>query len=453
MSLRALFLAACLIAGCKEPAPSPAAVPPKAPRAKAASKSTSQVSTKARKGSVGHLAPAAQSLNEDEPARYRTTSSAIYWANLDAQVKALQAAVKRRPDDGGLRRQLGLAMHQQGFLRGQLDRMGEALDVLDMAVELDGGSFDNRVARAKARQSLHDFAGALTDVEFVLGKQPGHRGARALRTSVLWALGRYAEALPELRVAAFSTDATTQATVAHLLFETGKVEQARRAYAATASGFRGVNPSTVAWLEVQRGVTFLAAGRWAEARRLFEAATERLDGFTLAEEHLAEVLALSGEAVRAEALYRRVVKRSGDPSLRAALADVLEARGDTAGAAAQRQRVRKDLEGLLKERPAAAWGDAAGFFLSRGDSRRALDLAQRNATLRQDARSLSLLARAQSATGDKEAAVATLQRALATPVRLADLFATAHAVFAAAGRPVDAANWLAEAKALNPRTE
>ena len=156
-------------------------------------------STKVRKAPVGHRAPAAQPLNEDEPAGYRTTSSAIYWGNLDAQVKALEAAVKRRPADGGLRRQLGLAMHQQGFLRGRLARLGEALEVLDMAVELDGGSFDNRLARAKARQSLHDFAGALADLEFVLGKQPAHRGARALRTSVLWSLGRYAEALPELR--------------------------------------------------------------------------------------------------------------------------------------------------------------------------------------------------------------------------------------------------------------
>jgi len=421
--------------------------------AKEAPKPTSKTSTKVRKAPVGHRAPAAQPLNEDEPAGYRTTSSAIYWGNLDAQVKALEAAVKRRPADGGLRRQLGLAMHQQGFLRGRLARLGEALEVLDMAVELDGGSFDNRLARAKARQSLHDFAGALADLEFVLGKQPAHRGARALRTSVLWSLGRYAEALPELRVAAFSTDATTQATLAHLLFETGKVEQARRAYAATASGFRGVNPSTVAWLEVQRGVTFLAAGRWVEARRLFAAATERLDDFTLAEEHLAEVLALSGEMVQAEALYRKVVERSGDPSLRAALADVLAARGDAAGAAAQRQRVRKDLEVLLKERPAAVWADAAQFFLRRGDSPRALELARRNADLRQDARSLSLLAQAQSAAGDKDGALVTLQRALATPVRKAEVFAAAHAVFAAAGRPADAAKWLAEAKALNPRTE
>ncbi len=452
MSLRALAVAACLLlAGCKETAPAPP--PSGGTEPTEAAKSAPEARPKVRKAPVGHRVPVAQPLNEDEPARYRTTSSAIYWGNLDAQVKALEAAVKRRPADGGLRRQLGMAMHQQGFLRGRLGRLGEALDVLDMAVELDGGSFDNRVARAKARQSLHDFAGALADVEFVLGKQPAHRGARALRTSVLWALGRYAEALPELRVAAFSPDATTQATVAHLLSQTGKVEQARKAYAATASGFRGVNPSTVAWLEVQRGVTFLTAGRWAEARRLFEAATERLDDFTLAEEHLAEVLARSGESAQAEALYRRVVERSGDPSLRAALADVLEARGDTAGAAAQRQRVRKDLEGLLKGRPAAVWADAARFFLQRGDSRRALELARRNADLRQDARSLTLLAQAQSAAGDKDGALVTLQRALATPVRTAELFTAAHAVYAAAGRPVDAAKWLAEAKALNPRTE
>ena len=406
-----------------------------------------------QKRPVRHEAPAPVALREDEPATYRTTSAHIYWKNLRGQIKELKRLVGSQPKNVLRHRQLGFAQHQMAFLTGRLEGHTAALASLDVAIELGGGSFDNRLARAKTRQALHDFSGALDDLKFVLDKKPKHGKAVELKNSILWSLGRYDEAMPKLRAAAFSPRTTAHAAVAHLLLETGEIEKARKAYAAAVGGFKGVNPASVAWLEVQRGVTYLDAGQWVEAKRLFNAADDRLNEFTLAEEHLAETHALLGDKETAAALYGRVIDRSGDPVFRQALAVVLESQGKQAEADAERAKALQGFEERLKSHPAAVWQEAAEFFFATGDDNRALDLATKNIGLRQDAASLALLARVQAKAGKKAESIATIRKALATPIRTAGLFSAAHEVFTVAGNADEAGDWLAKARALNPKVQ
>ena len=171
----------------------------------------------------------------------------------------------------------------------------------------------------------------------------------------------------------------------------------------------------------------------------------------MAEEHLAEVLALQGKHAEAERLYGRVVKRSGDPTFRVALAGVLKAAGKAGEAKAELGRAREAFTARLKAFPAATWQEAAAFHLQLGELPRALELAEKNVQLRQDAMSLALLARVQAKAGEATKAGENISKALAGPIRSVGLFEAAHEVFTTAGKADEAAKWLAAAKALNPK--
>lgn len=452
MTAHSWILAVCLLAGCPADPPPPVAATATPAVAKASGGEAAAVKPLAQqKNPSRHLAPGVVMLAEDEPATFRTTSSKIFWLNLRGEIKELERLLIKTPKNVTMWRKLGSAQHRLGFLTGRIEPFADSLKSLDTAVELDGGSFDNRLVRARSRQSLHDFDGALEDVRFVLDKRADHRGAKELQDAIHWALGKYDDGKVRLQTAAFSAKTTAQAAAGQHLFVTGQVEAARKAYAAAMGGFKGVNPATVAWLEVQRGVTYLDSGAYPQAERLFLAATKRLGEFTMAEEHLAEVYALQGKHAEAVKLFGAVVERSGDPVFMAALADSLDAAGQAPQAKAERDRARAAFDARLKTFPQAVWQEAAEFHLAQGELPRALELATKNIGLRKDAASLALLARVQARSGAKDAALKSLSEALESPIRTAALFEAAHEVFAAVGKAEDAAKWLAEAKALNPK--
>jgi len=100
-------------------------------------------------------------------------------------------------------------------------------------------------------------------------------------------------------------------------------------------------------------------------------------------------------------LLRPLASFAEDPDYAAALADILSEAGRTQEAQTWQQDAATRYESLLARHPDGFADHMAAFLLDQGgDTRRALELAQRNFALRDTPRSRRLLDRAERASGD-----------------------------------------------------
>lgn len=385
----------------------------------------------------------------DQPVKYATTSGSIHWRNFDHRQAAYEKRLKERSDDPESLRLLAQHLTGRALVTGVLDELARARELLDRAVAAAPRDVAALTARARVLQGLHLFPAALADLDAAERVGPGDPDLRSARSRILWATGRYDEAKALMSLPGRAAGPFERVAAADVLYDLGRVGEARRAYRAALDGYTDVNPVFVAWVEVLQGETFLAAGDLPAALRLFEDAVRRLPGYTLAETHLAQALARSGDLARAEALYRGVAERTGDPLSAARLAGALRKAGKAAEAAAADARADVLLEARLARFPEATWKEAAELLLDlRGDAAKALPFAERNAGLRHDAASLVLLARAQGALGRTDDALVSVRKALATPVRREFFQEAAFEIFAKAGLKEEAAAAFERAREL-----
>jgi hypothetical protein len=194
----------------------------------------------------------------------------------------------------------------------------------------------------------------------------------------------------------------------------GDLKGAEQHYLAAQTQYRDSNPVPLAWLHTQMGIGYLRFGKIEDARRFFSAAVERLPGYYLAEEHLAECEALLGDLPSARARYQRVIEQTGNPEFIAALSSVERQAGNAEVADALTQQAKAGYEELLNRLPAAYAQHAAEFFIETGDAPRAYRLAQENSRLRSDVGSLILLATTAHAAKQPDAACEARASAMAT---------------------------------------
>ena len=343
-----------------------------------------------------------------------TTDPSIAVANF----LGLYDAVKKTPGEAAQRVSL-LSTHAQYF--GALDDYDAALATAERVAKAHPNVPEALTQRAGARGSLHQFAGALADLERAQALGFDRDSIDSARAGVLTALGRYDEALP-LRERIKNKRATTAtlAALAQLKGEMGDVAAAEAGFIAAQDAFEDVSPFTLAWLYFQAGLVEERAGRPSAARELYEAAHERLPQYAPAAGHLASAVALAGDDKRAQALLEPLVEASDDPEYRAQLGALLQKRG---GNDAVRGRLLVAEAGKrydeLVRRHADAFADhAARFWLGAGDDAgKALALARRNLSARptRDAYELALRA----ALAAKEPAVACRLADEATRIKYA----------------------------------
>lgn len=370
-----------------------------------------------------------------------TTAAAIWLANLDAQIGALEGRAAG-PD----LLVLSAAHHLRGRYRGDLDEIQHGIDLLACA-PTDASCFQ---ARADQEQSLHRFGAAEADLRHashLAGREAGATRTAALQADLDWNAGRYAEAIPAIRAARAAHPATgTWIREAQLEHELGNEHAADVAYEKAEDAVTDTGPLVVAHLDVQRGMQKVDTGRLDEAVVFFRAAVERMPDWVTANEHLAEVLAMDGKDDEALRIYERVVRLSDDPEFAHALAALYAKRGRAEEAKALTEKARARYEVLLAKYPEAMYWHASEFFLAVGDAPRAVDLLTKNVALRPNSTSLVALARAKLAA--HQDARPEIDRALAMPPVSARLFWTASKVHA--GKP-EAVGFARRAKEMNPR--
>ena len=225
------------------------------------------------------------------------------------------------------------------------------------------------------------------------------------------------------------------------------IEAAEKRYHAGA-------PIMLAWLKLQRGLVALDRGRFDEALAMYRLAADALDGWWLIDEHIAEVLLLTGKTQEAKKLYENIIERTGNPEFMDALAAIERADGKVDNAQTLTRKARAIYEQRLAAFPEAAAGHALDHFLQDpADAERALALAQKNFDARPYGESSIALAKAWMLAGKPERAVALIEAQLANGWDTAQAYWVLAEALQKSGKPQRADQAKAEALRRNPHSE
>ena len=256
--------------------------------------------------------------------------------------------------------------------------------------------------RATIKQSLHDFPGALRDLDKLITRDSGNVQAVLTRATILSVTGRYDEARRDCASLAPRVDALVATTcMAGVTGATGDADTAARLLddaLATAGGAADVR----VWSETLAGEIAGRRGDAASAEKHFvralasDATDAYLKGayadFLLEQRRFATVLALLANETRNDALL-----------LRLALAE--KQLPDHAQAFARhRDELAARFEAARRRRDSLHLREEARFVLEiEGDARRALALARANWNMQREPADLRILAAAAEAANDTSA--------------------------------------------------
>lgn len=384
----------------------------------------------------------------------RTLAEAL--ARADTGVAAARARVAARPGDWAFYEGLSRSYSTRARLTGSFDDYAAAQAALDRAFTLAPAGAGPHLTQAALHFTLHrlDAAERALDAIDRYAVPPDHlerTEALALRGDIAFYRGdlKAAEAFYR-RADALEPGAGTAFRWAVYFTKTGRPETAEGFFDAAVAASRSPTPQFRANVELQKGVLYLERGQWDRALAFFRRADALFPGYYVIEEHIAETLALKGQAAEAEALYAGIIRRTGNPEFMDALAALVEARGDGAAAAAWRSRAAAEWERRLALLPEAAYGHALDHYLAAGDPARALNIARRNHAARPYGDAKVQLAEALLQAGRADAARRTIEPVLRSDWDTAQLHGVAARVYAAAGDSRRSAQERARALAINP---
>jgi tetratricopeptide (TPR) repeat protein len=387
-------------------------------------------------------------------AELATTSAAIYLGNLDGQVEAMEKILKRDPKSTAKLGMLSGAHYVRGKHHGDLDEIQQAIDITSSAIKLEPANPRAYVARADQEQSLHRFPEARADIEKAKSLGATADEVAGVVQELDWNDGKYDSAIASIRAASTKPSLYTLAREAQLHHDLDEQDAADREFEQAEDLLRDTSPIPLAWLNVQRGLHKMKTGKFDDAVLFYREAVARIPSFVMANEHLAEALHLVGKDDEAIAIYEDITKRSPDPEFMGALATLYREKGKTKEADVLKSKATARYAELLAKYPQAMYWHASEFFMSEGaDPKKALELLTKNLELRPNSISYVALARAQLANGDAKGAQASIEKALAMPVKSAELYWTAARVSTGANDAAKASDFAAKAKAFNPAIE
>lgn len=263
--------------------------------------------------------------------------------------------------------------------------------------------------------------------------------------------GDYAKARAHFeRSHAIHPSVSSRIHLAAYAWKTGDHLESERLFAEAAAHDRRPEPENLAWFHLQRGLLDLDRGRYEEALAHYREGLAVLPQYWLLEEHVAEALALLGQSGEALELYLRVVGRTNNPEFMDAIATLYTECGMPEAASPWIERARQGHDHRLAILPEAAYGHSLEHLLTFGSPAEAVAMAERNRALRPNPEAHIQLAQAYLKAQRPDDAKTAIDRALGTPHRSADLFATAARVYEATSERDTAATFGNLARVIHP---
>jgi predicted Zn-dependent protease len=374
------------------------------------------------------------------PAKPKTAPVVDYARLLQASEQAIAGArreLQRAPDDVAVHEEVALALAGKALLTGSYRDYAAADQALNEAFAAGDALHAPLLSRLYLDLLLHRMPRAEADRAALLKRYrvKDTAGFASESAELDFQAGRYAEALAGFhRSLNIEEGPRALARLGLWHARMGEPFEAAALFDRAEKNDHSETPYFHAWLELQHGQLLLDRGRWEQADEYFHHAGMLLPSWWLARSRQAEVLALQGERAQALALYEPLANETGDPEFMDAVARLRREGPDPASADAWIQRAAAAHAERMQLLPEAAWAHAAEHELWFGTPDAALQLAQRNATLRPNGESRLLLARALYKSGHAAEARAEVQAVAASGWNTAELHALAAQLAAALGQ-------------------
>lgn len=313
-------------------------------------------------------------------------------------------------------------------------------------------------AQCLARAGLHYTLHRLKQASAALDTCPTTAGVTevaTLRADIALYSGRYREAEAVYRALVNDVGIPQQYVRLGLAKKwLGSPGEAAALLEAAEKRYHAGAPTMLAWLKLQRGLVALERGRLDEALAMYRLASDALDGWWLIDEHIAEVLLLSGRTDEAKRLYESVIERTDSPEFMDALAAIERKQGHSENAQRLRERARTIYVQRLAAFPEASAGHALNHYLeNQADARQALTLAQRNFDTRPYGESAIALAKAWMLNGEADRAVSLIDAQLSKGWDTAEAYWILGQALRKRGQQARADQATQEALRRNPHSE
>ncbi len=319
-----------------------------------------------------------------------TTDGAVALGNLDATISAYRSFLVTHPAEAGMRSTLvGLLLSRSQF-SGTFSDLDEALELATVAVKEEPEEPKAHQLLASALGATHRFDESRAQLETAAAL--GADVTLPLATTDL-AIGKDLGSALENAEQAVAQSRTFGSLTALAGIEAarGRFERADALFLEAVGSYHDVSPFPVAWVAFQRGLMWSElAARRDLGRPLYAEAVRRLPGYVVANVHLAELEAASGDAEAAIARLGPLAASTADPEPDSRLAQFL-APTDPAGAALASAKAAAGYTALLAKHPLAFADHAAEYYLGAGgDPKRGLGLALENLEHRKNDRAYVL---------------------------------------------------------------
>lgn len=340
-------------------------------------------------------------------------------------------------------------------LTGDYQEYKKTEELIDKTFEIGGKHGANQL-RAQFNYQMHRLDRMDDDMRVARVRARATGGNKALAAVVVlegnlaMQRGQYDKAQELWQEAEMLSKGSADYAYALWAFKTGDFAKAEDLYAYHGRNYHGREAEGAAWLDLIQAIMDLDRGRYDDALAHLDDADKDLSGYWLVDEHRAEITALKGDTKTAETMYREIIERTNNPEFMDALASILAGTGREEESKQWVEKATTRFEEQLELYPEASYGHALGHYLDFGPPERALELAEKNHKLRPNVDAKVLLAQAQLGMQKVAAAKRTIDEALDSPWRTADLYRTASEVYAASGDEAKAAELLSKAKAIDP---
>jgi tetratricopeptide (TPR) repeat protein len=303
---------------------------------------------------------------------------------LDAGIEHGISLSAKQTGDTLLQLQVVSLYQERARLTGSYDDYAKAATLLATLPAVPKPSASMCLAEARLHYTLHRLKQAATALDSCPASVEQTEMA-SLRADLALYSGRYRDAENIYRALVNEPGIPPNFVRLGLLKKwLGSPGEAAALLEAAEKRYHAGAPTMHAWLKLQRGLVALDRGRFDEALAMYRLASDALDGWWLVDEHIAEVLHLSGTTPEAKQLYENIIERTGNPEFMDALAAIERDLGNNESANKLRLKAHAIYEQRLIMFPEAAAGHALDhYLLDPADAKRALSCAEefRNAPI------------------------------------------------------------------------
>lgn len=262
-------------------------------------------------------------------------ASARPASQLDAQILSLQEALRANGDNGPAATLLGQAYLQKTRETGDPGYYPKAEALFRRALQANDQDFAAMVGMGTLDLARHRFADALEWGERAHAANPYHAPALGVIGDAQVELGRYDDAVQTVQAMVnLRPDLASYARVSYLRElmgdRSGAVAAMEQAVTAGAS-----RPENVAWTQVQLGNLLFDSGDLDGAERAYAQASAGLPGYVYAVAGQGRVAAACGDLSRAADLYATAIQTTPVAEFVIARGDILAAAGRADEAATQ----------------------------------------------------------------------------------------------------------------------